>query len=314
MRRAAGLAGIIVGLFLVVVPFALDLFHTGAAADDVLHDVEPFLSDDGIIDLRRKVDDIEAAVTDLEDGGADALVDALDLTSSTFGDAYPHTAILLSFAESATADAERTVANLEAHQDDYEQARGLPGFGLPVAAGPWITLALGIAFVTLGLFAVRTTASAPRFALLGVGLALVVAPLALHYPARLDATEDILDSITPTAEGVEITERQVAAAEDGLAEMAERVIPDAAAATGASTGAFEAAFAQDFPAAADALARRVELVEPFSAGLRFRRARLDELLTLKDAPMGSLLWLYLGPGLLVFAAASTSLLPSRNHG
>jgi hypothetical protein len=313
MRWVAGVVGIMVGLFLITLPFTLDLLDTAAAADRALDEVEPFFTDEGLAELRGAVDDIDAATVEAQGGGTDALVAALDATSASFARDYPDAAELLSNLEASAGAAEGTVANLEVHQEDYEEAKEIPGLGLPVRAGPWITFAFGLVVLAAGITAIRSPGSVPVAVLLGVGLALVVLPLVFRYPARLDATTDTLDSITPTADAVERTRQQVEGAEAGLDELAEAVFPDAAERTGVSTAAFESAFADSYPAFADVVARRGQYLEPFVDGLALRRDRLNDLIILQDAPITAVLWIHLVPGLLLIVGAGATLVASRDR-
>ena len=85
-------------------------------------------------------------------------------------------------------------------------------------------------------------------------------------------------------------------------EIRGRVIPDAATAAGVPTAAFNGALERSFPAFTSVLARSDELLAPFEEGAEFRRTRTDDLVTLKDAPIGALLWLLVIPGALLAVA------------
>jgi hypothetical protein len=75
-------------------------------------------------------------------------------------------------------------AQLEALHPQFASVDSLPLVGPPLTTIPWILVALGAGLIRLGVVIWRTRGRAPLICPAGLGLAMVVLPLALSYPRK----------------------------------------------------------------------------------------------------------------------------------
>src|SRR3954471_19786826 len=83
------------------------------------------------------------------------------------------------------------IGQMEGARADYHRADQIPTGFLGLSTAPWLFLAVGVLLIAAGAFAI---ARPGRQSMLGVGLvglAIVVAPLALQIPGKVDAARRV---------------------------------------------------------------------------------------------------------------------------
>ena len=166
MRRFVGVATIAVGLFLIAVPFATDLFDRTRGAERTFEAMHDFVSEPGIELARRNFGTVAPAGRELNGELIPGLARRLDVTPEQF-----KTQIAREYPDIATAS-ERipgylmfvgpTIDALDENREEFEAGESLPGAALPITSAPWLFLILGGLVTGAGVLVLRCRARAPR--------------------------------------------------------------------------------------------------------------------------------------------------------
>ncbi len=191
MRRLAGLLAVAAGTVLLTFTFTEHVFSRAGDAETVATHYRGLMSPGGLAELRGGFDELRAAGNQLVTEAQPALQQQLGLDDAQYR-AYlehemPNVAAFDDQAASVVGLVDPVITTMQRAQNDYHRADQIPVGFLPLDSAPWMFLAAGIALVTLG----ALVAWRPRrltVVVLGVlGALLVVAPLALGIPGKVDA-------------------------------------------------------------------------------------------------------------------------------
>ena len=210
------------------------------------------------------------------------------------------------------ASIDKTVSNLEAHQDDYDAADAIPTSSIPLTAMPWFALAFGLLLIGLGVWAWVQPGRASAAVVALAGAILITFTLTAQLPSKGAQAEDLLDSLNIDEEisdqdphrvrdlqgwnrGPEGGLRRVRAGQRGqtpeeLGETIRRELP------------IVAEVAED-TAALDRIEREVA----------FREEHIDEFAAVKDVPLEMAAWAYVVFGGLLVLAGGLGLLADEGR-
>jgi hypothetical protein len=269
----------------------------GRKAESVADLVRPEMTDAGLAQHRSDFETARAAVEGLQSDVLPAVAGALGVSEAALTAAvqdYPAVARLMDDQDEIIPFAEQSLVNLERQQDNFEDADSLPLASLPGWAGGTVTILLACLLVGLGVWMFRVGAEGrPWLPVMLCGAAavtLLVAPLALRYPAKAGSAQTVLDSLNPSEAVVARTEAAMLTTEEGVAELQSVFLPDVASTLGMSTAQFEATLAREFPEVARGQQEMPAILERYQARLKIRQDGAPALRTLKDIPIARLAW------------------------
>ena len=309
MRRIAPWLAIAAGLVLVALPLAYSMFDRTEKAETIL-DRFTFLTDGD--NPERYLDEavvIRNGSEQLADEALPSLAAEAGITEEALLAQSPGLERAQEDLPAAREFSVRYSAQLEAVQDKFGAVYDIPTASLPLTAVPYMLLAAGLLSVALGIAALIIGSRALLWALVALGVALALGPVALGGIGNATDAEDVRDfaknGLTTRASGAA---QQATSALSGLvAETGEQTIPAISRASGETTAQVDARLAAEYPEAAEFLdawdtsgARLVLLADSVTESVpAFDSAR--------KLPIAFPLWILIGAGLLMAGSAGIAL-------
>jgi hypothetical protein len=272
MRRFVGAATIAVGLFLIAVPFATDLFDRTRGADRTFDAMHDFVSEPGIALARRNFGTVAAAGQELNGELIPGLGRRLDVTPERFkaqiGRDYPDVATASERIPGYLMFVGPTIDALDEGRDEFEAGEALPGAALPITSAPWLFLVLGGLVAGAGVLVLRTPGKTGLTAVAVLGAAAVALPLALSIPSKASDARAVGDIARGglSQQGADTAEEIVVVLDKMVRQVRGEMVPDLARGLGVTPSEVEAEIARDYPDVALLLARW----EAIAAGRRIR--------------------------------------------
>src|SRR4051794_27324785 len=191
MRRATAIVAVLTGLLLLGFLVSEHLFTRSRDAEKIADAYRPLMSERGLADLRQGFDSVKAGGAQLHDDALPRLQRRLGLNDRQF-DAYvaehmPGVAAFDRQAPGVVALVDPVIGKMEAARADYRRADQIPIGFLPLSGAPWLFLGIGVALVALGSYALVRPGLRVTALLAIAGLALVVAPMVIGIPGKVDA-------------------------------------------------------------------------------------------------------------------------------
>ena len=158
MRRVPAVAAIVIGLAMVVGLIAMSGFSKASDGENLIVDAESSVGEEGIVRFRSDVTALDAASQDVVEKVFPVRAQELGISDAEFEQrlraTHPEAATAF-LDERATIfeSLDSSVANLEAHQDDYDAADGIPTSWIPLTAMPFLALGFGLVLIGLGVWA-----------------------------------------------------------------------------------------------------------------------------------------------------------------
>jgi len=195
MRGVTAVLAILTGLLLLGFMVSEHLFSRSRDAEKISDAYRPLMSKQGLANLRDGFDSVKAAGAQLHDDALPQLQRKLGLDDRQF-DEYlaadmPGIAAFEAQAPGVVALVDPVIGKMEAARADYHRADQIPTGWMPLSSAPWLFLGIGVALIALGAYTLLRP-SRPATALLALaGLALVVAPLVIGIPGKVDAARRV---------------------------------------------------------------------------------------------------------------------------
>ena len=203
----------------------------------------------------------------------------------------------------------RYSAQLDAVKDKFGAVYDIPTPSLPLTAVPYLLLAAGLLSIGLGIAALVTGSRGLLWALLALGVAMALGPVALGGIGNASDAEDVRDfaknGLTTRASDAA---QQATSTLSGLVDETEaETLPAIAAAAGESPARVDATLAADHPEAAEFL----EAWDTSGARLALLADSVTESVSAFDdarkLPIAFPLWILIGAGLLLAGSAGVAL-------
>lgn len=318
MRKVTGVIAVVVGLGLIVMVFALQLFDRTDAAGHLTASVRPAMSKQFLDQLQASVEEVRTGVDDLGTKVIPAVASLLKVTpaqlEASIQAKYPDITEGLQKRQAIFARYTSFVTVLQVHRTDYTAANSLPIDGLPMRAGAWGTLGLGVALVVCGLLALATRGRTALLLILGLGLAAVVFPLVASFPSKSSKTGDLVDALrTPMSRSaLSQYEADLDLARRFIPDVLNHLLPDTASALGVSRPALDQQVASISPALAKAIPDLPRFLDAANLLISDKLATdVPYFQNAKDMPVRVLPWMLIGPGALLAMLATLTLVPIR---
>jgi hypothetical protein len=314
MRKVVATVAVVCGMGLIAVPFALSLFDRAPAGERVTNRFRDTLSSQGLHGLATNFQTMGALVDQFIHEASPGLARRLHMTNRQFGALvahdYPRVAAGVTGIPPLVAFVTPVAAQLEALHPQFAAVDSLPFLGLPLTSVPWILLAMGAALVGLGIVVLRTRGRGPLVVASGVGLALLVIPLALSYPSKAS------DATRVAAVGrVALSPKAAAGAQkanqliDGMVtQVNTEMLPGLATRLHVSPSALEASIARGYPAVAKGLLAWPTIKPGAIELVRRQVASVPDAERLNGLDFTPLPWYIMGPGIALLIAGLAALL------
>ena len=316
MRRAPAVVAIVIGLVLAVGVVAMSGFSKASDGENLIVDAESSVGEEGIVRFRSDVTALDAASQDVVEKVFPAFAQELGISEAEFEQrlraTHPEAATAF-LDERATIfeSLDSSVANLEAHQDDYDAADGIPTSWIPLTVMPWLALGFGLVLIGLGVWGWLRPGTGTAAAVAIAGVLLVSLTLIANLPPKGRKAERLLDSLNITEEVAATTRAQFDTFSAGIDDLRE-VFAEFAESQGQTPEEFGATVEQQLPNVAK-VANDPTLLERMDFETRFREEHIDEFAAVKDVPLEAASWSYVVLGGILVLAGGLGLLLREGH-
>ena len=190
-RWALGVLAII-GVALIVLPLAFGMFTRAPQGADMIAGFRPYMTSARLDGYQREIRQIDAGVHDANTSAAAALAPTSGHASASFARRFPD---VVDFG-TQWAPIDRSMTNMlttiQANVGNYNAVAALPNFSL----FPWFFVIPGaVLLILVGIAVVRPTWwTAVRWALVVLGVGLVLAPVAFQMFTRAPAGEYMVNA------------------------------------------------------------------------------------------------------------------------
>src|SRR5512134_321163 len=193
MRRLAALVALLSGLLLVVASLAYSMFDRTEKAERILDRFEFLTLGDNPQRYLTEAEITRDGSTELVGTAIPALAREAEIAEPELGERYRALAAAQAEVPEAREFSVRYSEQLDAVEEEFQAVYDIPVPWLPLTATAWMFLLAGLASVIAGVVALRTGGRAPIVAILALGAAIAVGPVALGGIGRAGDGEDVKD-------------------------------------------------------------------------------------------------------------------------
>ena len=250
---------IVVGAGLVVLAVGLSLFDRTHAADRMTSSVRPAMNKPFLGKVTAAFGEVMSGIDELQTKVYPAVAQRLGQTPQQFeaqtAAKYPTVETGVRRRQEIIDRYSPFVPTLDAHISDFHAADTLPVSWLPMTAGAWGSLVLGLAFVVIGVLILTVRSATPLLLSAVLGLVAVVGPVGASFPQKASQTGDLVDALRPYMSRAALAqyEADLKLAREFVAELRDRFLPDTAAQLHMARSDFDALIASAAPATAKAI-------------------------------------------------------------
>jgi len=319
MRRIARLAAVAIGLFLLAVPFATDLFDRTRGADRTFEAMHDFVSEPGIAVARRNFGTVSAGGAEFNGKLLPGLARQLDVSPARLKaqlvSDYPDVAKGSENIPGYLEFVGPTIDALDDNREEFEAAESLPGASLPITSAPWLFLVLGGLTVGAGVLVLRMPGTRGLAAVAVLGAVAIAVPLAMSVPSKASDARDLGDIARGglSQQGADKAEEIVVVLDKMVQQVRTELVPDLAGQLKVTPSEVDAQIGRDYPAVALLLARW-EAIAAGETGERLaatQQAVVDDFAQADETPVLELPWLVIGPGVLLLLVSGAAIATGR---
>lgn len=319
MRRFLAGMVMMVGVIVLGVTIAGNLFAVGPAFEEMIDDFRPWIADESIATLRADLDSLGGAIQSFQTEMAPALADQLGMSPQEFAAVmtaeYPAVTTGLQVVPDAAAGFTGMIDLLEQQQSNFLSADEIPTEQLPATTVPWGFAIAGILAVAVGLAMLAGRAGAVAAVVLGA--LLVGSALTLSLLTKADDADDLNAALLPV-----YTEEMVAGASGAVGvlgamgdEMASSMMPGLGQMLGMTPEQTQAFVQSEFPVVAGALESMPDAVGRFEGLVGAFSANLDNYNTLVEVTFVPIVWTLIVSGALILVFGGIALfIPGQKTG
>jgi hypothetical protein len=302
-KRLPGFGVLAIGVIVLIVLFATNLFTVGSAFEELTDEFRPIMEEEAIAAAKADVAGLGAVSNEFPTEVAPAVAQALQLTPdglSTFlGTNFPAVAAGVEALPEIVPQFASVVGLLEQQQSNFEQADQIPTSNLPASLVPWIILLIGVGAVVVGIVMLGRSDYAWLVAT-GFGVLVVALSLLLSFLPKASAADDLNEALKPV-----YTQELVAQSGQALGvvgAMGQQMQAELLPALGAQLQMNEEgmqAFLGQFPATAAALQGLRNSTDRFQSMVTAFDSQLDNYETIKNTQLFPIALIVLVAGLLI---------------
>ena len=301
-RRMPSLIIGAIGIVLIAVAFAANLFWAGPAFERLTDNFRPEMQGAELSQLRQDVNGLSAVQAEFTTKAVPQLAAALRMTpqqfSATLGQQFPAVDRGLARVPQVTQQFNGVLNILAAEQARFHRADAIPTKSVPATTVPWALAGAGVLCLGVAVFVPRRRGAVAAVVL---GLLLVAVPLALSLPGKAGAA----DTMNSHLKGV-YTAELVAGAKQSLAgmqamgsELQTKMVPGLAAMLHMSPQQVQGYLADNFPAVTAGLASMPAALGRFDSLVKAFDTSLSDYNTAKGTSLLPIAWALIVAGLLV---------------
>lgn len=291
-----------VGVVLIAAALAARLFTVAPAFERMTGDFRPEMRATELAQLRQDVNGLAATQSEFTTKVVPQLAAALHVTpqqlGATLAEQFPAVSTGLQKVPEITGQFNGVLTVLDNERARFNRADAIPTKSLPATTVPWALAGTGVLCLGAALVVSRRRGNALA---IGLGLLLVVVPLALTLPGKANAADTMNSHLKPvyTAELVAGAKQSLAGMQAMGTEMQTKLVPALGGMLQMPPAQVQAYLASNFPTVTAgitsmpaALVRFDKLVSAFDGSLGDYNAA-------KDTRLLPIVWLLIVAGVLV---------------
>lgn len=310
-RRVASIAILAAGMYVLVLPFALSLFSRTSDADKLDNYYRPLMSAQGIDHFRSNLHTVDSGGQELFGVVLPQLKQTLAMNDSQF-DTFvaqndPHVSAFLQRAPDLLKYLNPATEAVLAQKDHFHDADRFPVSGVPITAGPWALLGLGLVLVGLGLLVRSRLGLVATLITFAIGAGLLVGPLALGWFHETNSAEKVAQAarfpFSPVAANTVVDD--IGKIDAAFIEMRQSLFPAVARQLGKSPAEMDSFLHTSFPATMALLDAWDAQMRQGARELSLSQIRyMDEFHNADATPYRALPWLIMAPGLVLLVGSA----------
>ncbi len=316
-KRLAAVGVVIVGVVLLIVPIAANLFSVAPAFEDLTDAFrDNVMTDEAVAQARTDI----AGLTAVSDEFASAVVPtmsaALGMDVPTFSgfvrQQFPAVAAGVEALPAIATQFTGVIDLIESQQDNFAQADAIPTDSLPVTTVPWAIAGIGVLTMLVGLVMFVRSGTGALLAVV-LGVLVVAGTLLFSLIGKSGAADDLNAALKPayTQELIDQSEQALGIVGAMGTEMQTGMIPALAQQLGMSTEEVSAFIGENFPTTATALQTMPDTMGRFQGLVGVFASQLDNYNTIKSTTLAPISWMVLIGGVLVVLLGVWGLLADR---
>jgi len=217
---------------------------------------------------------------------------------------YPDVAMGVTRLPAILATTSAALGNLQRHHSDFEEADSFPAPGVSRLGLSVGGIVFGAALVLLGIVALRSVARWPLAAALLLTLAAAGCSVGFSLPHKAASAEAVANSLNLTQKTADDTRHSLEVVEGFHDQLAQQLIPDAAARLRVSSEALTAELEDGLDSLQASQRHYATTITTFTPDLELRQAAIEDFQSVKDVPVVTVTWVFMvGCALIAIAAA-----------
>jgi hypothetical protein len=316
MRRIPAVAAIVIGLAMIVGLVAMSGFSKASDGENLITDAEASVSNTGVVRLRKDVTTLDQASAAVVERVFPAFAREVGLDDAEFEQRLRSThpeaaAAFLDQREAIFTSIDKTVSNLEAHQDDYDAADAIPTSWIPLTVMPFFALAFGLLLIGLGVWAWLRPGRGSSAGVALAGAVLIAFTLGTQLPSKSGQAERLLDSLNIDEAIATRTRTEFETFRAGTEDLRE-VFVEFARARGQTPEELGETIRRELPIVAE-VAEDTAALDRIEGEVAFREEHIDEFASVDDVPLELAAWGYVVLGGVLVVAGAVGLLLSEGR-
>jgi hypothetical protein len=317
-RRLVSALVVVLGLVLIGLTFANNLFKVGPSFESLMTDFRPHLTSSAIASSRTDLATLGAAGTELQTKMVPAMAQQLGMTPDQFtayiATTYPKVGAGMQSLPQIVSTFDGLVTTLDQQRPLFRSADAIPTKDLPATTVPWSLAGAGVLMLAVGgvmWFRPRLGAGLA----VGLGVLLVAVPLILSLPGKAGDADDLNANLKPIYTAALVSQSQTALTTvSGMAtELQTTMLPALAAQLKMTPAQLQQFMAGSFPATSAALASLPTAMPRFQSMVAAFDDNLGNYNTLKPVSFAPIIWTLMGLGLLTALAGGAVLALPRQR-
>lgn len=314
-KRLPAFGVIAIGVIILIVLFANNLFTVGTAFEELTDAFRPIMTDEAIATAQADVEALGAVSDEFNEQVAPAVAGALQMSpdelNAFMGTNFPAVAAGVGALPDIVTQFTGVVGLLAEQQSNFEQADAIPNSSLPASSVPWIVLLIGVGAIVVAILMLGRTRQAWLITV-GFGVLVVVFSLALSFLSKSSAADDMNEALKPV-----YTQELVAGSAQAIGvvgAMGQQMQTEMLPALGQQLGMDDAAmqgFLSQFPATEQALGGLEESIGRFQGMVTAFDSQLDNYETIKDTALYPISLIVLVGGLLIIVCGVWAFMADR---
>ena len=316
-RRLPAFGVLAIGVVVLIVLFANNLFTVGTAFESVTDAFRPIMTEEAIATAEQDVAALGAVAEEFQTDVAPAVAGALQLSPADLdaflGTNFPAVAAGVGALPQIVPQFTDVVNLLGAQQANFESADAIPTTFLPASTVPWIILLIGIGTVVVAILMLGKTERSWLIA--GVfGVVVVAFSLLLSFLPKASAADDLNAALKPVYNEELIAQSGQALGVVGAMgdELQNQMLPGLAQQLGMDDQQM-GEFLSQFPATEAALGGLADSLGRFRSMVTAFDAQLENYDTIKDTSLYPIALIVLVAGLLIVGCGVWSFVVDRRE-